>query len=121
MGRATILLAIVLAVLLGAMAAAPLLVQPPALRTHNAPGQFDAGRGRMGVAEYRFGAFRLLPSTRELWKGDALVHLPRRGFDCLAYLIEHRDRAVGRDELVAVLWGRVDATDSQRHTHVFQR
>ncbi|GAA0716678.1 winged helix-turn-helix domain-containing protein [Dokdonella soli] len=67
----------------------------------------------MGATEYRFGNFRLVPHARELWKGGDLVHLPRRGFDCLAYLVEHRDRAVGRDELVAALWGRVDATDSQ--------
>lgn len=67
----------------------------------------------MDVTQYRFGAFRLVPGARELWKDGQLVHLPRRGFDCLVYLIEHRERAVGRDEMVAALWGRVDATDSQ--------
>nr|WP_305118987.1 winged helix-turn-helix domain-containing protein [Tahibacter harae] len=35
----------------------------------------------------------------------------RHVFDCIAYLIEHRDRAVGRDELVAAVWGRVEITD----------
>jgi hypothetical protein len=46
MRRSIILLAIVFVVLLGAMAAAPLLVQPPPLRTHNAAGQFDAARAK---------------------------------------------------------------------------
>ncbi|MBO9664233.1 winged helix-turn-helix domain-containing protein [Dokdonella sp.] len=67
----------------------------------------------MAISEYRFGNFRLVPATRELWRDGELVHAPRRGFDCLAYLIEHRERAVGRDEMVAALWGRVDVTDSQ--------
>lgn len=34
-------------------------------------------------------------------------------FDCLAYLIEHRFRAVGRDELVAAVWGRVDVAEAR--------
>ena len=67
----------------------------------------------MRPIEYRFGDFRLAPASRELWRGDAAVVAPRRVFDCLAYLIEHRDRAVGRDELVAAVWGRVDASDVQ--------
>lgn len=50
MRRSIILLGILLVALLGAMAAAPLLSQPPALRTHNDPGQFDAGRAKARVA-----------------------------------------------------------------------
>lgn len=67
----------------------------------------------MRSIEYRFGDFRLLPASRELWRGADAVVAPRRVFDCLAYLIEHRDRAVGRDELVAAVWGRVDVSDVQ--------
>lgn len=33
-------------------------------------------------------------------------------FDCIAYLIQHRDRAVGRDELVAAVWGRTSVSDA---------
>jgi DNA-binding winged helix-turn-helix (wHTH) protein/tetratricopeptide (TPR) repeat protein len=61
--------------------------------------------------DYRFGRWRIEPSTRELWNDDTLQPVARRVFDCLAYLIEHRERAVGRDELVAALWGRVDVAD----------
>lgn len=64
------------------------------------------------TALYRFDDFHLNPATRELHQGDALVALPARAFDCLAYLIEHRDRAVGRDELIAAVWGRVEVSDA---------
>lgn len=62
---------------------------------------------------YRFGDFTLTRSTRELRRGDTPVAISPRAFDCLAYLIEHRDRAVGKDELVAAVWERVDVSDTQ--------
>jgi DNA-binding winged helix-turn-helix (wHTH) protein/tetratricopeptide (TPR) repeat protein len=61
---------------------------------------------------YSFGEFRLKIAERELWHGDAMVPVNRVVFDCIAYLIQHRDRAVGRDELVAAVWGRVDVSDA---------
>ncbi len=62
---------------------------------------------------YRFGGFELRPATRELLAPDGPVTLTSRAFDCLQYLIEHRDRAVGRDELASAVWGRVDVSDAQ--------
>jgi DNA-binding winged helix-turn-helix (wHTH) protein/tetratricopeptide (TPR) repeat protein len=62
---------------------------------------------------YRFGEFRLCVASRELLHFERPVALSSRVFDCLLYLIEHRDRAVGRDELVAAVWGRVDVSDAQ--------
>src|SRR5579884_3551636 len=50
MRKATVLLALVLLAMLGAMAATPLLEQPPALRSSNAPGQFDASRAKERLA-----------------------------------------------------------------------
>ena len=61
----------------------------------------------------RFTDYRVEPASRELWRGDRLVPLPPHVFDCLAYLIERRDRAVGRDELVAAVWGKTEITDTQ--------
>lgn len=61
---------------------------------------------------YRFDDFHLNPATRELRKGGDVVALPARAFECLAYLIEHRDRAVGRDELIAAVWGRTEVSDA---------
>jgi Peptidase family M28 len=46
MRRSTILLATLVFLLVGAMAAAQLLVQPPPLRSRNAPDQFDARRAK---------------------------------------------------------------------------
>jgi DNA-binding winged helix-turn-helix (wHTH) protein len=60
---------------------------------------------------YRFGDFHLDPATRELWRGDAPVAVPPRAFDCIVYLLEHRERAVGRDELIAAVWGRTETGD----------
>ncbi|MCR6703000.1 MAG: winged helix-turn-helix domain-containing protein [Dokdonella sp.] len=60
----------------------------------------------------RFGDYQLDPALRELWHRDERVALPPRAFDCLAYLIDQRGRAIGRDELIAAVWGRVDATDN---------
>lgn len=62
---------------------------------------------------YLFGPFRIAARTREAWRDGEPLSLPRRVFDCIVYLIEHRDRAVGRDELVSALWGRVDVADTQ--------
>ena len=62
---------------------------------------------------YQFGEFRLDRSARELSRNGEPVAVPTRVFDCLVYLIENRERAIGRDELVAALWGRVDVSDAQ--------
>lgn len=65
----------------------------------------------MGL-RYRFGEFELNPAARELLRGGDRVSLRPRSLECLVYLIEHRDRAVGRDELVAAVWGKVDVGDT---------
>jgi DNA-binding winged helix-turn-helix (wHTH) protein/tetratricopeptide (TPR) repeat protein len=67
---------------------------------------------RMSARQYRFRRFRLDPAARELWKDDELIVLPGSALDCLVYLVEHRERAVGRDELIAAVWGRADVADT---------
>ena len=59
-----------------------------------------------------FGDCSVDPAARELRRAGVLVVLSPKVFDCLAYLIEHRDRAVGRDELIAAVWGRVNVSDA---------
>lgn len=61
----------------------------------------------------RFGSHLIDLATRELSDDGRLLQLSPRVFDCIAYLIEHRDRAVGRDELMAALWGKADVADTQ--------
>lgn len=58
------------------------------------------------------GDFELDPAARELRRDGTLVELPSSAFDGLVYLIRHRERAVGRDELMAAIWGRSDVADS---------
>ena len=62
---------------------------------------------------YRFATFRLDVAKRELYADGVLRTLSPKVFDGLVWLIEHRDRAVGRDELIAAIWGRADVTDAQ--------
>lgn len=62
---------------------------------------------------YAFGRFRLDLGARLLVRDDGeAVALPTRLFDCIAHLIEHRQRAVGRDELIAIIWERSDSGDN---------
>lgn len=57
---------------------------------------------------YRFEDFVLNTGIRELRRGVATIDLPPKVFDCIAYLLDHRDRAVGQDELIAAVWGRTE-------------
>jgi DNA-binding winged helix-turn-helix (wHTH) protein/tetratricopeptide (TPR) repeat protein len=62
---------------------------------------------------YRFGDFLLDPTRRELRRVDALVETPLRVFDCLLFLIEQRERAVDRAELIEAVWHRSNVSDTQ--------
>ncbi len=66
----------------------------------------------MTLPSFRFGGFELDPAARELRRHDTRIELPSSAFDGLVYLVRHRDRAVGRDELMAAIWGRADVADS---------
>jgi DNA-binding winged helix-turn-helix (wHTH) protein/tetratricopeptide (TPR) repeat protein len=66
----------------------------------------------MRLPQYRFGEFELDPASRELARLGQRIGLPPKSFECLVYLIAHRDRAVGRDELISAVWGRVEVSDT---------
>lgn len=61
---------------------------------------------------YRFGPFLLDAARRELSRDGRAIGLTPKAFDLMVYLIEHRQRAVGRDELISGVWGRVDVSDN---------
>lgn len=61
---------------------------------------------------YRFDDFCLNLLSRELSRRGTPVAIASNGFDCLVYLIEHRERVVGKDELIAAVWGRSDISDN---------
>jgi TolB-like protein len=57
---------------------------------------------------YAFGEHTLDVMRRELWRGDQLLRLEPQVFDLLAYLVQHRDRVVGKDDLLQAIWdGRI--------------
>lgn len=66
----------------------------------------------MGV-RYRFGDYILDVAAHELSRSGALVTQPARVFESLVCLIERRDRAVARDELLEAVFGRIDVSDAQ--------
>lgn len=56
----------------------------------------------------------VLDSASRLVSGpQGRLTVPRRVFDCLVYLIEHRERAVARDELILYVWKRSNVSDTQ--------
>lgn len=59
-----------------------------------------------------FGDCSLDVAARELRRAGIRIDLPPSVFDCIAYLVEHRQRAVGRDELVAAVWGKSAISDT---------
>lgn len=60
-----------------------------------------------------FDNWRIDTARREALRAGEPVALPRRVFDLVVYLLQQRARAVGRDELVSAVWGRVDVADVQ--------
>lgn len=65
-----------------------------------------AGRDRR---QYQFSGFRLDVAARQLFGPDgAALPLTPKAIDVLAHLVEHGDRVVDKDELLATVWaGRV--------------
>lgn len=61
---------------------------------------------------YRFGEFELDCARRELRQGSELVAIQPKAFELLRYLVEHRDRAVDKDELQDALWPRSIVTEA---------
>jgi DNA-binding winged helix-turn-helix (wHTH) protein len=64
------------------------------------------------MSSYHFFQFELIPATRRLLRDGVEIPAGARVFEVMAYLIEHRRRAVGRDELLAAVWGRADLGDA---------
>ena len=54
--------------------------------------------------ELRFGRFRLQPAQRQLFENNVPVKLGGRAFDVLWALVERRERAVPKDELMQLAW-----------------
>ncbi len=57
------------------------------------------------TARYRFDEFELDTGAYQLSGNGEPVHLEPRALDLLHYLVRHRDRVVGKDELLDAVWG----------------
>jgi TolB-like protein len=61
---------------------------------------------------YLFEECALDTNRRELWRGKNLVAVEPQVFDLLVYLIEHRDRVVSKDDVLASVWHGRAISDS---------
>jgi predicted ATPase/DNA-binding winged helix-turn-helix (wHTH) protein len=67
---------------------------------------------------FAFADYDLDTRRRELRHGGAAVPLEPQVFDVLAYLVEHRDRVVPKDELFDRIWGHRFVSDAALITRV---
>jgi DNA-binding winged helix-turn-helix (wHTH) protein len=72
------------------------------------------------AVEFRFGRFTLDSSRRELRCGSERIPLEPSAYRILAHLIEHRDRAVSRGELMQAVWPDVHVSPSSLYTAMYQ-
>jgi TolB-like protein len=65
-----------------------------------------------------FGDHRLDIKRRELRRGDELIELEPKVFDLLAFLVQHRDRVVSKDDLLQEVWGGRIVSESALTTRI---
>src|SRR5271155_3270923 len=61
---------------------------------------------------YRFDGFALDAATRRLRRGDQDLLLEPKSFRLLEFLIENRDRVLGKEEIFRVVWNETSVTDN---------
>jgi pentatricopeptide repeat protein len=65
-----------------------------------------------------FGDCRLDLERRELRRGGEVVTIEPKAFDLLAYLVQHRDRVVSKDDLLQSVWGGRIVSESALTTRI---
>ena len=68
--------------------------------------------------EIRFGAARLDLTRRRLLIEEVPARLGARAFDVLVALVERRDRAVGKNELIELVWPDVVVEENNLQVHI---
>ena len=56
---------------------------------------------------YTFGEFRINTAKREVRRGTDVVELEPRSYELLIFFIDHRDKALSKDELQDGVWGTI--------------
>jgi TolB-like protein len=65
-----------------------------------------------------FGDYRLDTDRRELRRGDQLISLGPQVFDLLVFLVQNRNRVVGKDDLFDAVWSGRIVSESTLTTHI---
>ncbi|MBK8742621.1 MAG: transcriptional regulator [Betaproteobacteria bacterium] len=66
----------------------------------------------------RFGRFELHAASRRLLQDAQPVVIGARAFDVLAALVERRDRVVGKNELLDVVWPGLVVEENNLQVHI---
>src|SRR5947208_17183358 len=61
--------------------------------------------------QYLLDDYRMVPDEQLLSRSGQAIHLPKKPFQVLTYLVEHRDRFVSRAELLNHIWEGKDVYD----------
>ena len=64
------------------------------------------------INEFCFGDCRLVVPRREIWRAGELIGAEPRVFNLLLYLVQHRDRAVDKNELQDEIWRGMIVTEA---------
>ena len=78
--------------------------------------RLDTSRGGAAHVRLQFDNLTLNSDTRQLWLGEAEVHLSPKAFDLLVLLIERRPRAVAKAEIREYLWPGTFVSESNLPT-----
>jgi predicted ATPase/DNA-binding winged helix-turn-helix (wHTH) protein len=70
------------------------------------------------VLTYHFGAFRLVPALRTLFEAERPLKVGARALDLLQVLVERRDRVVGKDEMLDIVWLGLVVEENNLQVHV---
>jgi predicted ATPase len=78
----------------------------------------DRQQWRPPIGAVAFGAFRLVPHERALYRSGVPVRLTGRAFDLLLALVERAGTVVTKDELIARVWPRTVVEEGNLRVHV---
>jgi TolB-like protein/cytochrome c-type biogenesis protein CcmH/NrfG len=77
---------------------------------------FDPG---LLIVRFVFEGYVLDTNTRELRRGPEQIAIEPQVLDLLAYLVEHRDRVVTKDDLIASIWGGRAVSDTALTSRIY--
>ncbi len=69
--------------------------------------------------KFVFDGYVLDINTRELRRGDERIAVEPQVLDLLIYLVEHRDRVVTKDDMIASIWGGRAVSDTALTSRIY--